>query len=51
MGEIRSLAGTVEKAQELFAHLHERNEEVKKELSQLRKTMTKSTQETARKAY
>ncbi|EHA20894.1 hypothetical protein ASPNIDRAFT_119967, partial [Aspergillus niger ATCC 1015] len=42
--------GTVEKAQELFAHLHERNEEVKKELSQLRKTMTKSTQETARKA-
>lgn len=51
MEEMRSLAGTVKKAQKPFPHLYERHEEVKKELSQLRKTMTRSTQETARKTY
>lgn len=49
--EMRSLAGTVAKARESFPHLHERHEAVKKELSQVRKNLTKDTRETARKEY
>jgi hypothetical protein len=49
--EMRSLAGTVAKARVTFPHLHERHEAVKKELSQLRKSLTKDTRETARKEY
>lgn len=49
--EMRSLAGTVAKARESFPHLHERHEAVKKELSRVRKNLTKDTRETARKEY
>ncbi|PYH89774.1 hypothetical protein BO71DRAFT_464394 [Aspergillus ellipticus CBS 707.79] len=49
--EMRSLAGTMEKAREPFPHLYQRHETVKKELSQLRKTVANNTRETARKEY
>jgi hypothetical protein len=50
-GEMRWLAGTVAKARELFPHLPERHEAVKKELSRVRKNLTKDTRKTARKEY
>ncbi|KAF5015788.1 hypothetical protein F66182_12752, partial [Fusarium sp. NRRL 66182] len=49
MEEMRSLAGTKKKAQNLFPHLYEKHESLCKELSQLRKTLAKDTKETARK--
>jgi DNA repair exonuclease SbcCD ATPase subunit len=51
MEEMRSLAGIIGKAREPFPHLYQRYKEVKKELSQLRKTLTNNTRQTARKDY
>lgn len=51
MEDMRSLAGTIGKAREPFPHLYQRHEEVKKELSQLRKTLANNTRQTARKEY
>ena len=51
MEEMRSLAGTKKKAQNLFPHLYEKHESLCKELSQLRKTLAKDTKETARKEH
>lgn len=51
MEEMRSLAGTITKAREPFPHLYQRHEEVKKKLSQLRKTLANNTRQTARKEY
>jgi predicted nuclease with TOPRIM domain len=51
MEEMRSLAGTIRKAREPFSHLYQRHEAVKKELSQLRKSLANNTQQTARKEY
>lgn len=51
MEEMRSLAGTIGKAREQFPHLYQRHEDVKKELSQLRKTLANNTRQTARKEY
>lgn len=51
MEEMRSLTGTIGKAREPFPHLYRRHEEVKKELSQLRKTLANNTRQTARKEY
>jgi hypothetical protein len=51
MEEMRSLAGTIGKAREPFPHLYQRHEQVKKELSQLRKTLANNTRKTARKEY
>jgi hypothetical protein len=51
MEEMRSLAGTIGKAREPFPHLYQRHKEVKKELSQLRKTLVNNTRQTARKDY
>jgi hypothetical protein len=51
MEEMRSLAGTKRKAQELLPHLYQRHEAVSKKLSQLRKTLASDTQETTRKDY
>jgi hypothetical protein len=45
--EMRPLAGTIWKAREPFPHLYQRHEAVKKELSQLRKTLANNTQQTA----
>ncbi|KAL1885235.1 hypothetical protein Plec18167_001892 [Paecilomyces lecythidis] len=49
--DMRSLAGTIKKARELFPHLYEKHETVKKDLSQLRKTLANDTREAARKEY
>ncbi|EED16118.1 hypothetical protein TSTA_012270 [Talaromyces stipitatus ATCC 10500] len=51
MEEMRSLAGIIKKAQELFPHLYQRHEAVMKELSHLRKALASGTRETARKDY
>lgn len=51
MEEMRSLAGTIGKARESFPHFYRRHEEVKKELSRLRKTLANDTRQTARKEY
>ena len=51
MEKLRSLAGTIRKAREPFPYLYQRHEEVKKELSQLRKTLAIDTRQTARKEY
>ncbi|BCR90303.1 uncharacterized protein ACHE_60189S [Aspergillus chevalieri] len=51
MEEMRSQAGTVQNAKEPFPHLFQRHEAVKKELSQLRKTLSSNTRETVRKEY
>ena len=51
MEEMRSLAGTVQNAKETLPHLYQRHEAVKKELSQLRKTLANDTRETARREH
>lgn len=51
MEEMRSQAGTVKNVKESFPRLFQRHEAVKKELSQLRKTLSSNTRETVRKEY
>ncbi|KAI3015039.1 hypothetical protein CBS147347_11311 [Aspergillus niger] len=48
MEQMRSLAGTIGKAKESFPQLYRSHEEVKKELSRLRKSLANDTQETVR---
>ncbi|KAI2860365.1 hypothetical protein CBS76997_11373 [Aspergillus niger] len=51
MEQMRSLAGTIGQAKEPFPQLYRSHEEVKKELSRLRKTLANDTRETAREEY
>ena len=48
MEQMRSLAGTIGKAKESCPQLYRSHEEVKKELSRLRKSLANDTQETVR---
>lgn len=51
MEEMRSLAGTVKKAQQSHPHLYNRHEETKKQLSQVRKATAYRTRDAARREY
>jgi len=51
MAEMRSLAGTIKNARISFPHLHQKHEDVKKELARLRKRLATDTREAARKDH
>ncbi|BDD61391.1 hypothetical protein MPDQ_001207 [Monascus purpureus] len=51
MAEMRSLAGTIQNARQLFPHLYQNHENVKKETAKLRKRLATDIREAARKDH
>ncbi|KAJ5993329.1 hypothetical protein N7451_009053 [Penicillium sp. IBT 35674x] len=51
MAEMRSLAGTIKNARISFPHLHQKHEDVKKEIAKVRKRLATDTREAARKDH